>query len=88
MEGQQLLLVDEEGGYYLGDVAREENRAESLEALAEEVQGNADASSATLDVIVHAHKKTSYLRVRELVEQLANVQGLGDVKLGVEEQLE
>jgi biopolymer transport protein ExbD len=88
LEGQQQILLDQEGSYYLGNVASEENRAESLEALIEEVQGNADASSATLDVIINAHKKLSYVRIRELVEQLGNVQGLGDVMLGVEEELE
>jgi len=88
LEGQQLLLIDTEGGYYLGDNASEENRAASLDALIQEVQANADASRAPMDVIVNAHKKSSYLQIRELVERLGSVQGLGEIMLGVEEQLQ
>jgi biopolymer transport protein ExbD len=88
LEGQQQILLDQEGDYYFGNVASDQNRAESLEALIEEVQTNADAADAALDVIINAHKKLSYVRVRELVEQLGTVEGLGDVMLGVEEELE
>ena len=75
LEGQQQILIDEEGGYFLGDVA------------GDEVQSNASASSDTLDVIINGHKKTSYLCVRELVEALGGLEGLGSVMLGVEEEL-
>jgi len=87
LEGQQRILIDEEGGYFLGDVASEKTRTESLDALAQEVQSNARASSATLDVIINGHKKTSYLCVRELVEALGDLEGLGSVMLGVEEDV-
>lgn len=87
LEGQQRILIDDEGGYFLGDVASEETRTESLEALVQEVQSNARASSVTLDVIINGHKKTSYLSVRELVEALGDLDGLGSVMLGVEEDM-
>jgi biopolymer transport protein ExbD len=87
LEGQQQILIDQEGDYFLGDVASDETRTESLEALVREVQSNASASSTTLDVIINGHKKTSYLCVRELVEALGDLDGLGSVMLGVEEEL-
>jgi biopolymer transport protein ExbD len=88
LEGQQLVLVDGQGGYFLGESISEENRAASLESLIQEVRANADASRAPMDVIVNAHKKSNYLQIRELVEQLGSVQGLGEIMLGVEEQLQ
>lgn len=88
LEGQQLLLVDQEGGYYLGDQVDDENRAESLDALIAEVKANAQASDSEMDVIVNAHKKSNYLQIRELVEGLGEIDGLGNVMLGVEEELQ
>ena len=86
LEGQQLILIGAEGDYYLGENADQENRSESLDALLIEVEAN--AGSSTLDVIVNAHKEASYSQIRELVERLSSIQGLGDIMLGVEEQLE
>lgn len=87
LEGQQQILIDEEGDYFLGDVANDKTRTESLEALIQEVQSNVSASTDTLDVIINGHKKTSYLRIRELVEALGGLEELGSVMLAVEEDL-
>lgn len=88
LEGQQLLLIDEQGGLYLGDQVSDENRAESVDALVAEVQANAAASNTAMDVILNAHKETGYFQIRQLVERLGSVEGLGLIMLGVEEQLE
>ena len=86
MEGQQLILIDQQGEYYLGDRARPENLAPSLDALAREVQQNAEHSQTAMDVIVSAHKRARYVEVRELIERLGGLEGLGRVMLGVEEK--
>lgn len=87
LEGQQLVLIDQDGSYYLGSEPRPENRAESLDSLITEVRTNASAVEGSMDVIISAHKKTKYLPIRELVERLGKVEGLGRLMLGVEEQL-
>jgi biopolymer transport protein ExbD len=87
LEGQQLLLVDQDGAYYLGADPRPENRAESIDALVAEVQTNASAVEGNMDVIISAHKKTKYLEVRDLVERLESVPGVGRLMLGVEEPM-
>ena len=87
MEGQQLILIDQNGQYYLGEVASEQTAAESLTALVEEVKQNAQASKEPLDVIVSAHREVKHRHVRELVEGLAGAEGLGQILLGVEEKL-
>ena len=86
MEGQQLILIDQQGEYYLGDRARPENLAPSLDALAREVQQNAEHSQTAMDVIVSAHKQARYVQVRQLIERLGAVDGVGRVMLGVEEK--
>ena len=88
LEGQQLILIDDQGAYFLGDQASEENRAESVDALVAEVESNAAGAGPAMDVILNAHKETDYLLVRELVERLSSAEGLGQVMLGVEERLE
>jgi len=85
LEGQQLILIDEEGDYYLGNTASDDARAESFEAMIEEVQQNAESVDAPLDVIISGHKQTKYVRVRELVERLGSLENIGRVMLGVEE---
>lgn len=87
LEGQQLILIDENGRYYLGDTATQQTGADSLDALVAEVQKNAQASNTSLDVIVSAHRDVKHRYVRELVEGLATVDGLGQILLGVEEKL-
>ena len=86
MEGQQLILVDQQGNFYLGDRPQAENLAESLDALVQEVQQNAEHSQTAMDVIVSAHKQARYVQVRELIERLGGLDGLGRVMLGVEEK--
>ena len=86
LEGRQLVLVDQNGTYYLGDTADEKSAADSLDALVAEVQKNAQASEVALDVIVSAHRDVKHRHVRQLLEGLATVEGLGEILLGVEEK--
>jgi biopolymer transport protein ExbD len=88
LEGQQLILIDQQGKYYLGDRAKSENLAGDVDALIREVQQNAGRSEMPLDVILSAHKTTKHVRVRELIEALGSLDGLGRVMLGVEEKHE
>jgi biopolymer transport protein ExbD len=87
LEGQQLILVDEGGRYYLGETADAESAAGSLEALVAEVAGNAREAPEPLEVIVSAHRDVRHRAVRELVEDLAPIENLGPIRLGVEEEL-
>lgn len=84
--GRQMIIVDEQGRYYVGDAVSPENAAASLDALVREVAGNAAASDHALEVIVSAHKAAKYVRVRELVERLGAVSNLGKIMLGVQEK--
>jgi len=111
LEGQQLVLIDADGRYYLGRSADKENLAADLPALVNEVRANVAANRTApaqadgpqdapgqprrsamtdgpgLECIVCAHKKARYTKLRELVEALGKVQGLGPVRIGVEEKL-
>lgn len=87
LEGQQQILVDEEGACFLGDAPSDANRVESLDALVSEVRANAENVPDDMDVIVNGHKKANYLHVRKLIEELSGEEGLGKVMLGVEEEL-
>jgi len=87
LEGQQLILVDQDGRYYLGDTASEQSAADSLDALVEEVTQNSQESREPLEVIVSAHRDVKHRCVRQLVEGLAAIEDLGQILLGVEEKL-
>jgi biopolymer transport protein ExbD len=87
VEGQQFILIDENGKYYLGYSAAPENATASLDALVQEVRQNARRSDTRLDVIVSAHRKCAHGQVRELVERLGAAGGLGRILLGVEEKM-
>jgi len=87
VEGQQFILIDEEGRYYLGYRAVPESAAASLDALVQEVRENARRADTRLEVIVSGHRRCRHGRVRELVERLSAVDGLGRILLGVEEKM-
>jgi len=87
LEGQQLILIDSDGKYYLGYSSSPENAAASLDALVAEVRQNARRADTRLDVIVSAHKKSMHGQVRELVERLSAADELGRILLGVEEKM-
>lgn len=85
-EGRQMLLVDDQGRYFLGDQANEDHVA-SLDALVAEVQKNAVAhADGPLEVTVHAHKQSHHRILRELVERLEDVENIGPIRIGVEEK--
>jgi len=88
LEGQQLILIDGQGKYYLGDNAAQDNLVESLDSLVVEVQNNASSSEAALDVIVSAHIQAKYSQIREMVERLGQLEGIGRVMIGVEEEVD
>ena len=85
-EGRQMIVIDEQGDYYLGDTIKPEALASSLDALVDEVRLNARAAAGPLDVIISAHKSVKYGRLRELVERLGNVTNLGKILVGVAEK--
>lgn len=88
IEGQQLVLVDEVGKYYLGDFPSDETAAASLDALVKEVERNAGSGGeASMDVIVHAHKQTKHHFVRELINRLGSVPKIGKIMVGVQEAM-
>jgi biopolymer transport protein ExbD len=84
-DGKQSILVDEAGVYYLGQLARPDSAA-SLDEVAQEVAKNAGDADQPLEVIISAHKRSKYQSVRELLERLGDMPGLGPIHLGVEEQ--
>jgi biopolymer transport protein ExbD len=85
-QGRQMVLLDENGKYYLGDRPETDNIAPSLDALVQEVARNAAEADHPMDVIVSAHKTAKYVQIRELVEKLGGISNLGEVMLGVEEK--
>lgn len=85
-EGKQLILIDEQGQYYLGDRPTPENLSPSVDALASEVERN--AGGQTVDVIVSAHKSSRHYLVREIIDRLSSIPTVGNVTLGVEEKRE
>lgn len=85
-DGKQSILIDDQGRYYLGESANDQNLAPTLDQVVSEVAKNAEAAQQPLEVIVSAHKRARHQQVRELVERLGDVQRLGPVHLGVEEK--
>ena len=84
--GRQAIVIDEQGNYYAGDTIKPEALAPSLDSLLDEVRLNARAAEKPLDVVVSAHKRVKYARLRALVERLGSVSNLGKVLIGVEEK--
>ena len=90
-EGKQVLLIDDQGQFYLGEALNDTTRRESMDALIQEVTTNAAEFSsqnenAPLDVIITAHKSAKHGMVRDLVDRLGKVEHVGQVLLGVEEK--
>jgi biopolymer transport protein ExbD len=88
MEDQLLILVDQRGRYHLGETANEQSAAGSVDALVGQVDQQVQDSRETLDVIISAHRHSKHRCVRELLEGLASVDGLGEIRLGVKEKLD
>lgn len=85
-DGKQMILIDDNAQYYLGESTKPENISPSLESLAREVQTNALNQETPMDVIINAHKGSKYLDLRQLMDRLALVEGLGKVMVGVTEK--
>lgn len=85
-DGKQTVLVDEEGRYYLGESAKEENIEPSIDSLLQKVSENAQASDVPMDVIINAHKSSKHLGMRQLMEELSKVENVGQIRIGVEEK--
>lgn len=87
VEGQQVILIDEAGSYYIGDRPEPEFRHDSPDSLVKEVQANAAKNGGqAMDVIIHGHKKSRHKAVRDLVERLGAIPGIGKVLLGIQEK--
>jgi biopolymer transport protein ExbD len=85
-DGKQMILIDDSAQYYLGENTKPENISPSLEDLAQEVQANASNLDEPMDVIINAHKGSTYLDLRQLMDRLDEVDGLGTVMVGVTEK--
>ena len=85
-DGKQVVLIDREGRYYLGESTREENIEPSLDSTIETISDNAAASDFPLDVIITAHKESKHSGTRELMQRLSEVGNIGQIHLGVEEK--
>jgi len=85
-DGKQSVLVDEQGRYYLGDKAEEENLEPSLDSVVQKIAENAGQSELPMDVIISAHKDSKHIGTRQLMERLSEVTNVGAVRLGVEEK--
>jgi biopolymer transport protein ExbD len=85
-DGKQAILVDDQGSYYLGEVAKEETAEPSLETLLNQVADNASSAEQPLEVIISAHKAAKHQQLRQLLERLSDVPNIGPIHLGVEEK--
>jgi biopolymer transport protein ExbD len=85
-DGKQMILIDANAQYYLGESTKPENISPSLESLAREVQTNALNQGGPMDVIINAHKGSKYVDLRQLMDRLSQVEGLGKVMVGVTEK--
>ena len=85
-DGKQMILIDEQAHYYLGDSTKPENISPSLEALVGEVQGNADQHEQPMEVIINAHKTSKHVDLRLLMDRLDDVDNIGSVMVGVSEK--
>lgn len=85
-DGKQTVLVDDQGRYYLGESAKEENIEPSIDSLLQKVADNAALSEIPLDVIISAHKDSKHVGTRQLMEKLSQIDNVGQIRLGVEEK--
>ncbi|MBC8452161.1 MAG: biopolymer transporter ExbD [Rhodospirillaceae bacterium] len=85
-DGKQAVLIDEQGRYYLGESAKEENIEPSLDSLLQKIADNAALSEFPMDVIINAHKDSKHVGTRQLMEKLSEVANVGQIRLGVEER--
>lgn len=85
-DGKQVVLIDEQGRYYLGESTKEENIEPSLEITVQKITQNASANDGPLDVIITAHRDSKHVGTRRLMERLSGIGNIGQVHLGVEEK--
>jgi len=85
-DGVQMVLIDEEHRYYLGDIVKDENRRETAEELVAEIEQNAQEAGGDLPVVINAHKKAKHGIVMKLHKMLVMIPDVGKVTYGVEEK--
>ena len=85
-DGKQTVLVDEEGRFYFGEIAKEEFAEPSFESLVRKVAEQAELSEFPLDIIISAHKDSKHVGTRQLMEALSKINNVGQIRLGVEEK--
>ncbi len=86
MEGKQTVLIDEQGRFYFGEIAKEENIEPSLESLIGKIKDRAASSEIPFDVVISAHKNSKHLSTRQLMEELSKIENVQKIRLGVEEK--
>ena len=77
-----MILIDQDGKYYLGK-KNAENLATDMTALLAEVSKNAQNASETLDVVIDAHPGTDHGNVRKVAEEIGKLENVGKISLGV-----
>lgn len=85
-DGKQVVLIDVEGRYYLGENTRPEDIEPSLDSAIRTISDNASLSDIPLDVIISAHKDSKHSGTRELMQRLSEIGNIGQIHLGVEEK--
>ncbi|MDG2207876.1 MAG: biopolymer transporter ExbD [Pirellulales bacterium] len=81
-DGDQAILIDKEGQYYLGE-KKEESRVEGLDTLLEEVRKNARNAEPGLEVVINAHPESNHGTVRKLAEAVIQLDKVLKVEYGV-----
>ena len=81
-EGMQMILIDQDGKYYLGKKS-EDNLANGMDALLAEVSKNAQNALGILEVVIDAHPETDHGNVRKVAEEIAKLENVGKISLGV-----
>jgi len=87
VERQQIILVGADGLYHLVDPAQGESATPSLPSFIDMVRGKVQGKDSPVDVIVNAHKQAQHVKVKELIQELGRLPGLGKIMVGVEESM-
>lgn len=85
-DGKQMILIDDTGNYFLGETTRDDARIQSVDLVVDRVRENAEMLGSALPVIINAHKAARHFQIRVLVERLAELDNVAEIKLGVEEK--
>ena len=82
-EGMQMILIDKEGQYFLGEKAADENRVNGMDELIAEVTKKALNAPEGLEVLIDAHPGTDHGNVRKVAEEISQLENVVKISLGV-----